>query len=315
LVDHDRLFKQLLSTFLLEFLQLFAPELAEEVEPGSVEFLDKETFTDAVAGDHHIVDLLARVRVRGHPGCVLVHVEPQARENDIRKFPRRMFRYFAGLEARHPDVPIYPMAVLSFDRPPQPDSYTMDLPGLKVLEFRFRQVQLNQLSWREYIRHHNPVAAAFMSCMRIEPNDRWRVKLACTRLLFRLRLDPAKTRLVLVFVDTYLNLDSRERRLLIRELKAMPVEEGDYALELWNARREEARTKGRAEGRAKGLEEGRRRMATIVLSQLRRHVGTIPEALGARVQTLPIDRLEELGVDLLDFTAPADLERWLHAHD
>ena len=42
MVDHDRLFKQLLSTFFLEFLELFAPELARDIEPGAVEFLEKE---------------------------------------------------------------------------------------------------------------------------------------------------------------------------------------------------------------------------------------------------------------------------------
>ena len=306
MVDHDRLFKQLLTTFFLEFLDLFAPELAQQVEPQSLEFMDKETFTDAVAGDHHIVDLLARVRVRGLPGCVLVHVEPQARENDMKKFPQRMFRYFAGLEARHPDVPIYPVAVLSFDRPPQPDRYGMELPGLKVLEFRFRRIQLNQLSWREYVRHHNPVAVAFMSRMRIAARDRWRVKLECVRLLLRLRLDRAKTRLVSVFVDTYLNLDSRERRLLDKELKAMPVEERDYALELTTSWKEE--------GRTEGLEEGRRRTATLVLRQLRRRVGIASKALGARVEGLPIDQLERLADDLLDFTAHSDLERWLEKY-
>jgi len=226
MVDHDRLFKQLLSTFFLEFLQLFAPELAEEVEAGPVEFMDKETFTDAIAGDRHIVDLLARVRVRGMPGCVLVHVEPQANDNDIGKFPQRMFRYFAGLEARHPDVPIYPVAVFSFDRTPQPDTYEMALPGLKVLAFRFRVVQLNQLSWRDYLKHHNPVAAALMSCMRIEPKDRWRVKVDSVRLLVRLKLVPGKAGMVARFVDTYLKLDGRERRLYERKVQSLPAKEG-----------------------------------------------------------------------------------------
>jgi hypothetical protein len=50
MVDHDRLFKQLLSTFFLEFLELFAAELARGIEAGSIEFLEKETFTDVVAG-------------------------------------------------------------------------------------------------------------------------------------------------------------------------------------------------------------------------------------------------------------------------
>lgn len=138
-----------------------------------------------------------------------------------------------------------------------------------------------------------------MSCMRIQPKDRWRVKLACVRLLFRLGLDQAKTRLVWVFVDTYLNLENRERRLLDKELRAMPVEERDYALELTTSWKEE------------GLEENRRRWATMILSQLRRRVGMIPESMGARVEALPIVRLERLGVDLLDFHVPADLERWL----
>ena len=52
------------------------------------------------------------MRLRGGSGYVLVHVENQADANNIDQFPRRMFRYFAGIEARH-GVPIYPVAVLS----------------------------------------------------------------------------------------------------------------------------------------------------------------------------------------------------------
>lgn len=296
MVDHDRLFKQLLSTFFLEFLDLFAPELAREVEPGSVEFLDKETFTDAVAGDHHIVDLLARVRVRGTSGCVLVHVEPQARENEIKKFPQRMFRYFAGLEARHPDVPIYPVAVLSFDRPPQPDAYEMVLPGLKVLEFRFRQIQLNQLPWREYVQHHNPVAAALMSCMRIEASDRWRVKLECMRLLLGLRLDRAKARFISAFIDTYLNLDGKERRLFEKELQSMPAKDREDVMEFTTSWKEEGRLEG---------------VADMVLRLIRRRVGEVPNDLTARIEGLPLDALQRLGEDAFEIRTVSDVVAWL----
>ena len=58
-MDHDRLFKELLTTFFLDFLQLFCPELAEYLDPGSVEFLDKEVFTDVTHGERHEVDHLA----------------------------------------------------------------------------------------------------------------------------------------------------------------------------------------------------------------------------------------------------------------
>ena len=41
-MDHDRLFKGLLRTFFVDFLEVFCPELAEHLGRDSVEFLDKE---------------------------------------------------------------------------------------------------------------------------------------------------------------------------------------------------------------------------------------------------------------------------------
>src|SRR5262249_19306749 len=52
-IDHDRLFKELFSTFFVEFLDLFVPEALAYVEEGSVEFLDKEIFTDVTSGERH----------------------------------------------------------------------------------------------------------------------------------------------------------------------------------------------------------------------------------------------------------------------
>ncbi len=36
MTDHDQLFKELLSTFFMEFLDLFLPELAKNIDPGSI---------------------------------------------------------------------------------------------------------------------------------------------------------------------------------------------------------------------------------------------------------------------------------------
>ena len=36
-IDHDRLFKELLEKFFLEFLQLFFPKLAALIDPDSIE--------------------------------------------------------------------------------------------------------------------------------------------------------------------------------------------------------------------------------------------------------------------------------------
>ncbi len=59
-MDHDRLFKQLLTTFFTDFLQLLFPQVLEYLDRTSIEFLDKEVFTDIAAGDRHEVDLLTQ---------------------------------------------------------------------------------------------------------------------------------------------------------------------------------------------------------------------------------------------------------------
>jgi hypothetical protein len=57
-----------------------------------------------------------------------------------------------------------------------------------------------------------------------------------------------------------------------------------------------------------GLEEGER---NLVLRLLRKQVGRLPGAAVKRIEALPIDRLEELGEALLDFTCRGDLDAWL----
>jgi flagellar biosynthesis/type III secretory pathway protein FliH len=95
----------------------------------------------------------------------------------------------------------------------------------------------------------------------------------------------------------------------------MPTDEREDVMEFTNSWLEQGRAEGLTEGLAQGLEngleKGRRQTAALVLGQLRHRFGTIPQSLNARVEALPIDQLTRLGEDLLDFTAAADLERWL----
>lgn len=51
MIDHDRLFKELLSTFFVEFIDLFLPEVSAYLEPDSLTFLNTEVFTDVTEGD------------------------------------------------------------------------------------------------------------------------------------------------------------------------------------------------------------------------------------------------------------------------
>jgi predicted transposase YdaD len=54
-------------------------------------------------------------------------------------------------------------------------------------------------------------------------------------------------------------------------------------------------------------EEGR----SLILRQLNRRVGNLPNQAVAQINTLSLEQLENLGEALLDFTGLPDLERWL----
>ncbi|MEM7714975.1 MAG: Rpn family recombination-promoting nuclease/putative transposase [Cyanobacteria bacterium P01_A01_bin.68] len=61
-----------------------------------------------------------------------------------------------------------------------------------------------------------------------------------------------------------------------------------------------------------GMEEGREAEAqSLILRQLTRRVGELPQPVRQRVETLSLEQLENLGEALLDFNSMADLQAWL----
>jgi predicted transposase YdaD len=79
--------------------------------------------------------------------------------------------------------------------------------------------------------------------------------------------------------------------------------------------RAEAMAEGRAEGEAKGMTAGghAQQLRTITRLLGRRVALPGPEAL-ARMEALPLETLEQLAEDLLDFSGPDDLDAWLARH-
>jgi len=286
--------KQLLGTFFAEFIELFLPEVSEYLDKTSFTFLDKELFTDINAGHTHEADLVVKAKFRNGDSFFIVHIETQAQHQ--RDFPIRFFRYFAKLHEKY-SLPVYPIAVLSFDRPrhQQPSLYEVGFADLKVLRFRYRTIQLNQLDWREYLGRSNPVAAALMSKMRIAQEDRPRVKLECLLLLTTLKLDPSRVKMISGFIDAYLQLTSDEMDEYRREVSKLDKPDQEAVVEY--------ETSWHREGRREG-------MASLVIRLLNRRVGMIEQAVVDKVQKLQPEQLENLSESLLDFSNPADLDRW-----
>jgi hypothetical protein len=55
--------------------------------------------------------------------------------------------------------------------------------------------------------------------------------------------------------------------------------------------------------------------ASVVLEQLARLCGPLPDDAEQRIRRLPIDRLKELGTALFEFRSLQDMHVWLETHE
>ncbi len=282
----------MLTTFFVEFIELFFPDMVEYLDADSLEFIDKEIFTDITQGERREADLLVKCRFQGREAFFLIHLEHQSkREKD---FAKRMFFYFARLTEKFA-LPVYPIALFSYDKPktPEKSQYIVRFPDRKVVEFNFAVIKLNRLDWRDFILRDNPAASALMAKMGIETEDRVTAKKECLRMIARLKLDPARTQLLGGFVDSYLRLLEQERKKLEAEMQKLPSKEKEEVMEMITSWEEKGVIK-------------------ILLRLLNKRLGKIDKTIESKVSRLPIEKLEELGDSLFDFKDVKDLSLWLN---
>jgi hypothetical protein len=278
MIDHDQLFKELLTTFFGDFVRAFLPEVAEYLDLDSLVCLDKEVFTDVTDGERHEVDLIVRGRFKGQDSFFLVHVEHQAQPQA--EFGRRMFGYFARLYENH-GLPVYPVVVFSHhQRKWEADRHEVRFPDRRVLDFRYRVIQLRRLSWRRFMKRPNGVVCALMAKMNIAAKDRPRVKLECLRLLTTLRLNPGRLQLISGFIDAYLRLNEQEElRFASQVAKLSDRSESKKVMEIVTSWMEK--------GMQQGMQQGMLRKAREdVIEILEARFATVPYAVRERIQAI-----------------------------
>lgn len=298
-IDHDRLFKELLENFFADFVELFFPEAHAAMDWGNIKFLQQEVFTDVTRGDKHLVDILVETRLKGEPGIVLIHVENQAQTQS--DFAERMFIYFSRLYQEH-RCRILPIAVFGYPEiREEADRFELGFPFLDVLDFHFLKLELRKHLWRDYIRSNNPVAAALLSKMKYQENERVQVKLEFLRMLVQMELDPARMTLLAGFFETYLRLNESEERKLEEEMGKVNDKEARKMIELTTSWEEKGRTEGKIEGQAE-----------ILLKLLKKRFGDVPVDMENHIRSLPGDRLEQLAEAIFDLKSIDDVKAFIN---
>ncbi len=206
-------------------------------------------------------------------------------------------------------MPVYPIVIFSFDTPKRPEQSThiIEFPDLKVVEFNFRVVQLNRLSWRDYLHHQNPVASALMAKMKMTPQEHQRVKYECFNLMATLELDPAGLQLIAGFVDTYLKLNPEEETWFVAEIEKLEPFKKEVIMETlttWEQR-------GLEKGLQQGLQQGLQREARLLIRLLTQRFGKLSRKIEKQLLTLSFEQLDLLAEAVLAFHDLKELQQWL----
>lgn len=301
--DHDRLFKELITLLFIEFLELFAPHVAAQIDPDSIEFVDKEIFAPFLQSQEYEVDILVKCKIAGEQRFVIIHIENQAKKQG--GFGGRMFDYFVVVRAKF-GLRIYPIALLSYDKPKNVDSnlYTETEFGMEVVRYQFQTIQLNRLKWQDYIGNGNPVAVALMTKMNVASQDRATVRKEFYTLFTTGKLNNRQLGIIDEFMQSYLKLTKQELKQIEKEtVPTMPTQaQPQYRTFLYDWE-EEAFERGEHDG-----------AVSLILRQAEKRLGTLSDALRQRITALPTDKVEEMGLALFDFETQTELTQWLDAN-
>lgn len=147
------------------------------------------------------------------------------------------------------------------------------------------------------------IARAQIEALRTasDPEGRYRAKWQLVRNLYRLGYNAQEVRELFRLIDWMMHLRGDLNERFKRELEQL---EEDLQMPYMTSVERLAKAEGKAEGGA-----------TVLLKQLTKLCGPLPDDVQQRIHRLSIEQLAALGEALLDFHSLADLHSWLAAND
>jgi hypothetical protein len=300
MVDHDALFKKLLKRPVVfkGLFDAFLPVTGKFVDFDHLVFVDKERI--GIDGRKRRGDLLVKTRFREQPAGFLIHLEHQAQKDP--NLARRLLEYFL-LDWQEYNMPVYPIAVLSYKhaKPLLLAPLELHFPNKRVLHFDFDVIDLPRMDARSYVKRRNPAALALAARMKMNPHDRVSMARDFFLSLARTKIRREEKDLVAGFFSRYQPLSTQESLQLEEEVsKVMPRDAREAVMNLTNPFIELGKQRGWHDGQSE-----------LVLKLIARRLGAPSSVQEKAIRKLSAEKIEALGEALLDFSAPADLARWL----
>ena len=289
-------------------MSFFFPHIHAEIDwSRGYEFLDQElsqVVRDAEIGKR-LADKLVKVWTRsGDETWVLLNIEIQSQEES--NFSQRIFTYHYRLRDRY-NVPIVNLVILGDERATwRPGAFESAKWGCEV-DFRFPIVKLldYEAHWADLEASPNPFAIVVMAHLKTKETRKdfparreWKFRL--TRMLYERDYSRQDILTLYRFIDWILELPDDLKQGFRDDLKRYEEEKQmPYVTSIERM--------GIADGLAQGLE----RQRSMLIRQLTRKIGLLPEETIAQIAKLSTDQLDDLAEALLDFTCLDDLSNWL----
>lgn len=298
---HDQLFKQLLQSDFASFMRLFFPAVVPQVDFSTLEWMDKEQFTDLPNGAQRTSDLVARLRTQAPQDgsenvSVLFLTELEARQHQTVKGMRleeRLFQYYSLLWHRY-RLPIFPVVVYirRSNQGLAQHVYRQRLFGKPLLSFHYSSVGLPKLKAADYLMDRAPLAAALSASMSPGEWSRPELKALCLDAIAQAEGNDAQKFVALNHVETYLSLNAVESMQFDQLLQESAHMKAQAIHLTWADRmRLEGEkigvARGEAIGEAKGKESGLLAGKRLTLSRLLTlKFGPLPSEAQARLEAI-----------------------------
>ena len=262
--DIDQLTKRLVKLFFKDFLDFFYPELVKIINFNSIDFIDKELYSDQIEGEETISDILAKVQLTdGKEEMVLIHLEIQStKDTDI---PKRMYRYFSNIWMEY-ELPVFAFALFIDEakwRKPISNVFKVEFMGTK-LTYEYELKKTKNYYYRDYMDHENPITAALMTRMDFGKDSRALAKAEALKKVEKYNLTELQKETIINFIDKLLYLKPKEKKEFKKIIKQEQYKEVHIMMTSWQ---EEALEKGLKKGLEKGKEEERLQIARKALEK------------------------------------------------
>jgi hypothetical protein len=306
---HDQNFKNLILDYPREALAFFAQEeTGEDLNQARIIPIRQEQLKDRLGDRFRELDVPLLVEwPNGKREAIVFVIEEETVNN--RFSIHRLAHYCLDLAELMETERVIPV-VIFLNSGTRKKNLRLGGDRHCYLEFRYLACDLKRLSANDYKGSNNIIARLNLPNMHYPKQERLQIYLAAQLGLLQMEPNPNKQRKYIDFIDYYADLSEQE----IIEFRTHYLNEEGEIMGLAQILRQEGRQEGHQEGHQEGLEKGRQEECiSLVARLLRRKFGILPELdpLLVQLQTLPVEKLEDLAEAIFDLTEVSDLTKWL----